>query len=508
VHAIVHGDLSFCRYEPLLAPVGAISAKNEDGTRCRNKYPPGVGLIQFPFSALVLAEDPSQTGFSTGENRVVLWGGSALLFATAALMYQLLLRRQVPLDTALGSTLALVFGTGLFHYATYDASFSHVYSAFGVTLLAWIAMDRPRLGGGRLVAFAIVAAWLYLVRQTNAALSLAVVYLVVQQLTRQERWRVVAAWTAGTAVAVAALLAYGRYVNGATSLSNYGDEGFPTFAGHAFDVLVSYERGLFTYYPVLLVVGILAIAKIRRPASHAFLGLIAIFTVLYGSWHAWHLGAGFGHRGFVELAPFGMLVMAESLTSMRQSTRRVWTAVIAACCIATTLAMTAYWRGELPIHGAVAGQYWRSISPASLFPHKPRKYSKQEVRSIGLDFLGATQFPDGHWEVQLRVRNENGATPLNVASDNFLPLRVSWRVADVGADIHNNWQTRQDLPVLEPGQSQEISVSVPTPVSTGEHKTLQFTVVQETAFWAHDVGVPPLTISWDAADSHTIEKTD
>lgn len=505
-HAIAHGDFTFCKYKNLLQPVTALSGESTDGLRCKNKYPPGVGLLQLAFSWPVLAEDPVKTGFSVGENRVVFWGGAVLLFATVALIWSVLTRRGIASFPALAAIAAFVFGTGLFHYSTYDASFSHVYSAFGLSLSLWLVCGRQRLSLRRLVMFSLVAAWLYSVRQTNVALSLAVVYMFVREADGPDRWRLPVAWLAGTGVAATVLLAYGRYVTGEATFSSYGSEGFPTFAGHSLDVLVSYERGLFNYYPVFLLGVAFALFHWRKATSQAFLALVAIFALLYGSWHAWHLGAGFGHRGFVELAPLGMIVMANALQAMSSSARRRWMIVIGMCCLMTTAAMSAYWRGDLPFHGASALQYWRSISPIKPWFLKDPRYSKQEIRLIHLSFEGARQRDDGHWEVRLHIANGNARTPLRGPAGPYPALRLSWRVVDRGADVHEGWDTRLDLPVIGAGQSEAVTIGVPDPDTPDADRQLQFSIAQEGYFWSHDVGVPPLAIGWNQRQVATLNK--
>lgn len=505
-YAIARGDFTFCKYKPMLQPVTALSGESADGLRCKNKYPPGVGLLQLIFSWPLLADDPVTSGFSVGENRVVLWGGGVLLFATTWLLYSILRRYGTALPPSLAAIVAFVFGTGLFHYSTYDASFSHIYSAFGVALLLWLACGRQQLSVRSLVAFSVVAAWLYSVRQTNAALSLAVVYVFVRQTGGRPSWRLAAAWLVGTGTAAAVLLAYSRYVTGEALLSSYGSEGFPSFAGHALEVLFSYERGLFTYYPVFMVAVALALFQWRSAVSQAFLGLVTIFTLLYGSWHAWHLGAGFGHRGFVELAPFGVIVVANALQIARPPAKSVWIAVIGLCCLATTSAMAAYWRGDLPFYGTASVQYWRSISPVKLPFLKDPSYSKDEVRRIHLTFQGVHQRDDGHWQVRLLVVNGNEDMPLRGAGGPYPALRLSWRVVAPQEDLHEGWDARYDLPVVDAGQSQPVTIDVPAPDVAGADRQLQFSIAQEGYFWSHDVGVTPLAIGWSQDQVTTFNK--
>ncbi|MGA7440017.1 MAG: hypothetical protein WBW32_17985 [Luteibacter sp.] len=495
-HAIAHGDFTFCRYKPLLTTVTAISGETADGSRCKNKYPPGVGMLQLAFTWPFLADRPGEAGFSAGEHRAVLHLGAALLFSLTVLVVIVLMRRGLTAPVSVFAVAAFVFGTGLFHYATYDASFSHIYSAFGAALAMWLAYGKRQLSIGRLAAFALVAAWLYTVRQTNAALSLAVVYVAVRQASGDTRWRLPIAWLAGTGVAAVILLAYGFYASGEASLSSYGAEGFPTMGGHSLDVLLSYERGLFLYYPVFLPTLALAVWQWRRPSSQVFIGLVAAFALLYGSWYAWQLGAGFGHRGFVELAPFGMVVLADAMSNMPVWTKRISTVLIGLCAVATILAMAAYWRGDLPFSGAVAGQYWQSISPITLPGEAKFRYSEDDIRRVQLEVLDERPGAGGTLLVRLRVNNRNATESLHGATGGFPPLCLSWRIVRPDADVHKGWNERLVLPVLHPGESQTVTVAIPRSVDIDPGQQLQFSMVQEGVFWAHDIGVPPLSVPW------------
>ena len=87
-------------------------------------------------------------------------------------------------------------------------------------------------------------------------------------------------------------------------------------------VLASYERGLFTYYPVLAV-GLATGLWTRRTrmATYWLSGLLAAFVTLYGFWFKWFLGGEMGHRGFVELMPFAAVIFASALPELKSRYR-------------------------------------------------------------------------------------------------------------------------------------------------------------------------------------------
>lgn len=81
VHAIQRGSINFCEHAEILDSVTSISMRNPAENKCGNKYPPGVGITQAPFTLFLGSYDINQ-GFSELSHWIVLSLGSALLLAT------------------------------------------------------------------------------------------------------------------------------------------------------------------------------------------------------------------------------------------------------------------------------------------------------------------------------------------------------------------------------------------------------------------------------------------
>lgn len=95
--------------------------------------------------------------------------------------------------------------------------------------------------------------------------------------------------------------------------------------------------------------------------------MLLSYVVLYGFWYSWQLGSGFGHRGFVELMPLGVIVFAAALGDLAPRQRR-YAGVMAFFCTAFTLAfMVRYWRGTFPMAGTTASIYWHKSLIGLLF---------------------------------------------------------------------------------------------------------------------------------------------
>src|SRR5690606_38640806 len=114
------------------------------------------------------AENPTYP-FSDAEN----W--ACLILAALALLavgwIGLLTCRRLGVSWWAGNlaVLLVTFGTGLFHYATFDSAFSHTYTALGVALLAWVFVStlQDRQGSVPAASAAAVGAILVLIRNTS-----------------------------------------------------------------------------------------------------------------------------------------------------------------------------------------------------------------------------------------------------------------------------------------------------------------------------------------------------
>ena len=365
--AIVTGDLSFCGNEEL-ETVKAISATDQDRGVCQNKYPPGMALLRLPITAWLVDRDAPDPRPSPREHEASLWLGAATLVATAALVADSARRLGAGAAPAGVALLCGTFGTGLYHYATYDGSFSHGSSALLVAALCWLgirAAERER--PPPVIAVAALTALLTLTRNTNVLVigSLVLGWLVWQRVpVRDGRALLRHAGPAAAGVLAGAVLqlAYNRYATGTWTLSSYGGEPFLFDRPRQHSVLVSYERGLLTWYPVLAVglVGLLLTPRGRRVARFALLLLVPL-VVLYGFWFSWYLGGGFGHRGFVEVVPALVIAFAVGLDELRGRARRLVAGGMVVATLVTISLMAGYWRSSINFIGTKDDVYWAHV---------------------------------------------------------------------------------------------------------------------------------------------------
>jgi hypothetical protein len=361
--ALVQGNLSFCEWE---GHADMLSYVDRSRGMCQNKYPPGVALLHFPFMAPLVDRSPDAPLISDAEHKMCLALGALTLWIVAALLSWIAVMLRVPPWRSTLAVLATLFGTGLFHYATYDASFSHAHSALVAMVLLTLAIRESERERPMPIALLVLCGFFTVsIRMTSAILlaQLGLAYLYWHRARlRQAAVRGVLPAAIGGAAAIALQLAYNRYAVGHFTLSSYGEESFLFDRPMQGPVLASYERGLITYFPLFAVTLALGFAVKKSRQWAALLTVqTASLVVLYGYWHSWMLGGGFGHRGFVELGPLVGVVL---LVAVRELPRRFALAssvAAASCGILTLEIMLGYWRGSFPMGEATADVYWKHV---------------------------------------------------------------------------------------------------------------------------------------------------
>lgn len=361
--AFLERDLSFRRH---VGEAGVFLADRERNIY-QNKYPPGVALFRFPVMAFLVDWGSGVSTISRAEHAANVVFSAAALIAVCYLSLRTCQLLALDVSSSHTAVLAGVFGTGLFHYATYDSCFSHIYSALGVAFLLWLGVRAIVRRDNHLppILTALTCLLFILFRNTNiivlAMMASAYGYGRRQRglLSFKNGCLDVGIVCLGAGSAGLLQLLYNYYACGRFSLSSYGEETFLWDQPHQLSVLFSYERGLFNYYPVAALMLICSWAVRRLRVAAAWFSLLLLsYAVLYGFWSSWQLGCGFGHRGFVELMPLGMVLFAAALGALSPGWRR-YAGVLVLLCTAFTMAfMVRYWRGTLPMCGTTAGVYW------------------------------------------------------------------------------------------------------------------------------------------------------
>jgi hypothetical protein len=342
-----------------------------------DKYTLGTALLESPFfaaGALVAAlTGAPRDGFSPPFQYAVACAG-LVYTALGVLLLGQTLRRWATSKTVALTLLAMVFGTSVFHYATFDSCYSHAFSFFlACALLAHVPAVLERRRWVDFAALGAIVGLAILVRPTNALLVAGAALYRPPGAPRGWRWAFLRRHVGGVALAVtvatafAALqVAYWHAATGHFLLYSYRGEGFDVLHPHVLQVLFSVRKGLFFWSPVLLVAaaGCVALRRVNSGWALTVPVTLAAQAALVASWHWWWYGASFGHRAFVESVPLFALAFAALLERVRERwPRRVLTIVITAAVAWTFVLMIGYWRGSYSYDTAE----WAEVARALIF---------------------------------------------------------------------------------------------------------------------------------------------
>jgi hypothetical protein len=271
---------------------------------------------------------------------------SAVLYVTLALaMLSDVWRRWQGAPMPRWALLLTLCATPLCYYTVFEASMSHAYDCFTLTLILWLLVrGRDAAGWRPFVALGLACALHILVRTQNLV-TVAIVAAVVLPY-----WQIVArrafagyALLFGLIAAGAAVpLAINRYLFGAFLVvpqtisfrTPFIDPWHPKLV----EVLFSNRNGWFSQHPALLVAAVgcaaLLVELHRRAAPERWVvwGLCAAFagqvyvnsTVL-----DWWAGSSFGQRRLVALLPLFALGFAWPLSRAAATGARRWVNAVA-----------------------------------------------------------------------------------------------------------------------------------------------------------------------------------
>ena len=352
-----------------------------------NKYPVGVAIMESPFffaahliSLLrdALTGSVTATGYSKLYQYMILFGGVCYWAAGTVLLYRLL-KGYLGFSgrVSLLSCIVITYGTNLFHYASYDACFSHVYSYFLFNLflyyLCWYE-ERDKEGKNKVwqtCVFGFLAGLIFMCRNTNILFVLTYVFYGVRNWeTFKNRAAVILKPLRAVPIIVTGVvtlfpqLLYWHAATGHWFLYSYGGESFYWLAPQLGNFLFSVRKGLFFWSPVLLLSVIGMIIAFRR-RERLYTGLVVFFLLIVyvsSTWWMWYYGGSFGQRVVVDFMGLFAVFIACVFERVEEQGKRqsrgyrlTAAGVYGYCgiCIAWSLTcMAAYWHRVLPPDGA------------------------------------------------------------------------------------------------------------------------------------------------------------
>jgi hypothetical protein len=271
-----------------------------------DKYPIGTALLQLPFFLLA-----DRVTVLFGLNRSGLSLPYQIANVASAIFYFLLgvrlissaLRDQFDGTIVRLTILLFVFGTSAFHYATYDGSFSHIYSfalVAGFVKLSLQYSAAPKIGiaalGGAIFGLITIT------RIPNGIVGLIAfgiwIHVVLATLPRVAPLRDGAMFMLCAAIAVTPQLLYWQLVTGHPLIYSYGDEEYNWTDPQVMNFLFSIKKGLLFWSPALVIslIGFFAMPSRLRVFGACAFACMAIHVYLCSAWHSWSFGGGYGSR--------------------------------------------------------------------------------------------------------------------------------------------------------------------------------------------------------------------
>jgi hypothetical protein len=342
-----------------------------------DKHQVGEAFMLTPFFALghglAVVGGARRDGFSWPYEATAAAAGLFYTLVGLAVLGVVLLR-WFGRGTVAATLLAITFGTNLFHYATFDAVYSHAFSFALVALVLWSTValtERPRLGMAAVLGGSLGLA--VAIRSTNLALILfpLLVALVgrggfrtgVQSL--RHRWKLLATGAGAFALPLVPQLLYWHTITGRFVINPYGSSPrLDLLHPHLLEAAFSVRKGLFFWTP-LLVLAVAGLPLLRRISAGLFWGAAVFLVVdfwIVASWTEWWYGGSFGQRPIVDVLPIYALGFAAALAWVPNAILS-WT-LRAAVVVSSFLAlngMVEYWLGHIPYDETTWSRYLESF---------------------------------------------------------------------------------------------------------------------------------------------------
>lgn len=359
---------------PAVAPEWNGIARYAPTGRLIDKYTMGTALLQAPFflAAEWYAAITRSLPYSAPYQIANVLSAIVFLWLGAWILAGALIRQFSPFVTGLTAA-GVVFGTSLFHDATFIGSFSHVYSFFLFAVLVRAA-NRYRGAANDTAAAAIpiclglggLIGLIALTRVPNVIAALIPLAVLVERLRRTRNWGACALEAlAGIAAFVCVFglqMAYWFATTGHLLLNSYQGERFDWLNPHLLQFLFSVRRGLFFWSPVLWI-GILGIPRfVRRDGllAPAFLVVLMLEVYICSCWWSWWFGASFGSRPLADMTPLMAFPLAHGVDALRtRLDRKACAATVLALVAFSVFLMLSYWKEYIPWDNPTAADLLR-----------------------------------------------------------------------------------------------------------------------------------------------------
>jgi len=272
------------------------------------------------------------------------------------------------------SIIAIIFGTNLFHYLTFESGFSHSFSLFLIILLLYITIKwyENKEAYRHSLFLGLILGLVTLVRPTNI---IAVFILLFYGITNfkslkeriiffKENLHKVAIIIATFILSFLPQMIIWKIGSGKWIINPYQDEKLFTFPPHLIEVLFSVRAGLLFWSPILIfsVIGFYYLKKKNNELFFPILIFSILNLLIIASTTRWWYGASFGHRGFVESYSLLIFPMASFFSAVRLKKVKITIFIFGILFICYSLfQMYLFWEAKISADNATFDFYLKKI---------------------------------------------------------------------------------------------------------------------------------------------------
>ena len=334
-----------------------------------DKYTMGTAVMELPFFLLAhlitLVINPEA---ANGLSSLYQWfniisGG--VWFAVGSFFSYLIASRYSDKKSAIWALGLCTFGSNLFHFMSYDGSFSHVYSYAAIAIFLWyiIRIEERDAKGWEYLILGLLYGLIILVRLTDATVIILYGFFgitswkgFVERIKKIFHPKRLLLPIAGAFIVFLPQMLYWYRTAGVFFMNSYGetDAGFIYWYCPKFlNVLFTLNKGVYFWCPLLLLCTVFFVIESKKVKELLF--SLAVFYVIYlyviASWWGYDFGCGFGHRIFVNIMPLfiiGGSLMINRLRTVKAAIRYSVYGVSALAICWTMILMFAYWYYVIP----------------------------------------------------------------------------------------------------------------------------------------------------------------
>ncbi len=338
-----------------------------------NKYSPGTSYLGVPFfiTADIFTQltNGTRNGYSTPYQIMMIASGIFYLCVGSAFLF-LTCKHLFGRRIALVSTLIIVFATNVFHYGTYDNSFSHIYSYAIVAIYIYLLtrlMDSKTNRSILLIMTGVCLGLIASIRIPNLVLGILVIPVFINRPSIKILAKDSLQLLVPFIVVLSPMLYYWWHATGSIITNPYTIFPVDSTAFYGFNLdenkyegftnllhpeignfLFSVRKGLFFWSPVLVFafISVFSLIKKCKYFGIATLAVLCINIYVCASWWHWPFGGSFGQRPFVDMMPLLGVALASGISYTRKfiDIKYIYL-TMAAHVLLNLILMYSYWRG-------------------------------------------------------------------------------------------------------------------------------------------------------------------